>query len=111
MVMEGLIEHDGIDVWALISARFAPITGVLRRAFGCWHLQMSLPFTRDNETYRTCISCGARRRFDLDQWAMVGDFYHPQRQPRFPRERAPTGLKVRVQINQLNGERTICHCK
>ena len=79
--MEALIEHDGMDIWALISARFAPITGILRRAFGCWHHQMSLPFTRDNDTYRTCVSCGARRRFDLDQWAMVGDFYHPQRQP------------------------------
>jgi len=81
LVMEALIEHDGMDIWALISARFTPIIGILRRAFGCWHLQMSLPFTRDNETYRTCVSCGARRRFDLAQWAMVGDFYHPQRQP------------------------------
>jgi len=81
LVVQALIEHDGMDMWALMSARFAPITGVLRRAFGCWHLQMSLPFTRDNETYRTCVSCGARRCFDLDQWAMVGDFYHPQRQP------------------------------
>lgn len=79
--MEALIERDGVDMWALKSARFAPITGVLRRAFGCWHLQMSLPFTRDTETYRTCVSCGARRRFDLDEWAMVGDFYHPQSQP------------------------------
>jgi hypothetical protein len=42
LVMEALIEHDGMDVWALISARFAPIPGVVRRAFGCWHLQMSL---------------------------------------------------------------------
>ena len=75
--MEALIEQDGIDVGAFISVRFAPITGVLRRAFGCWHLQMSLPFTRDNETYRTCVDCGARRRFDLDRWAMVGDFYRP----------------------------------
>jgi len=79
--MEALIEHESIDVWIPISTRLALITGVLRRAFGCWHLQMSLPFTRDNETYRTCVSCGARRRFDLDQWAMVGAFYHPQRQP------------------------------
>ena len=78
--MEALIEQDGMDVSALISARIAPVTGVLRRVFGCWHLQMSLPFTRDNETYRTCVNCGARRRFDLERWAMVGDFYHPQRQ-------------------------------
>jgi hypothetical protein len=79
LVMEALIEHDGINVWTLVSAQLAPINGLLRRAFGCWHLQMSLPFTRDHETYRTCVSCGARRCFDLDQWAMVGDFYHPQR--------------------------------
>ena len=79
LVMEALIERDGIDLWTVISARFGVITGVLRRAFGCWHLRMSLPFTRDNETYRTCVSCGARRRFDLDQWAMVGAFYHPRR--------------------------------
>lgn len=79
LVMEALIEHDGMALWTAISARFGVITGALRRAFGCWHLRMSLPFTRDNETYRTCVSCGARRRFDLDQWAMVGAFYHPRR--------------------------------
>ena len=79
LVMEALIEHDGMDSWTVISARFRAITGVLRRGFGCWHLQLSLPFTRDNETYRTCVRCGARRRFDLDQWAMVGAFYHPRR--------------------------------
>ena len=79
--MEALIEQEGVDVWAFRSVRFAQITGVLRRIFGCWHLQMSLPFTRDNDTYRTCISCGARRRFDLERWAMVGDFYHAPRQP------------------------------
>jgi len=83
LVMEALIEHDGMDMWALISARLALIIGVLRRAFGCWHLKMSLPFTRGNETYRTCVSCGARRRFDLDQWAMVGAFYHPRRPAAF----------------------------
>ena len=79
--MEAFIEQDGIDVWSFFSVPFAWISGVLRRAFGCWHLQMSLPFTRDNETYRTCVSCGARRRFDLQRWAMVGDFYRPERRP------------------------------
>lgn len=37
--MEAVIEHDGIDVWVVISTRLALITGVLRRAFGCWHLR------------------------------------------------------------------------
>lgn len=49
----------------------------LRRVFGCWHRKVSLPFTRGAETYQTCVNCGARRRFDLDQWTIVGGFYYP----------------------------------
>ncbi len=78
--MEAIVEQSGMDAWAIISDWFAQIKNILRRAFGCWHLEMSLPFTRDHETYRTCVTCGARRRFDLEQWTMVGAFYHPQRQ-------------------------------
>lgn len=77
-VMEHVVVQAGIDTWALISERFAQLTKVLRRLFGCWHRKLSLPFTRGNETYQTCVTCGARRRFDLDQWITVGDFYYPE---------------------------------
>lgn len=50
----------------------------LRRVFGCWHRKLSLPFTRGAETYQTCVTCGARRRFDLDQWTTIGGFYYPE---------------------------------
>ena len=78
--MEAVVEQAGVDAGTFISDQFAKVNNVLRRAFGCWHLELSLPFTRDNETYRTCVTCGARRRFDLEQWTTVGAFYRPQRQ-------------------------------
>lgn len=48
----------------------------LVRLFGCWHGEMSRPFTRDNETYRVCMDCGARRDFDPLRWEMVGGYYY-----------------------------------
>jgi hypothetical protein len=47
----------------------------LTRLFGCWHQNMSRPFTRGRETYRVCLGCGARRRFDLERWEMNGAYY------------------------------------
>jgi hypothetical protein len=46
--------------------------------FGCWHLQkLGAPFTRDNETYRTCMRCGARRQFDVERSKHIGSYYYP----------------------------------
>lgn len=75
--MEQAVEQAGLDMWALISVRFAQINKGLRRLFGCWHRQLSLPFTRGTDSYRTCVICGARRRFDVDQWTTVEGFYYP----------------------------------
>ena len=67
-----------IDTWGLISERLARIKTSVQRLFGCSHVKLSLPFTRGADTYRTCVTCGARRRFDLHKWPMVGDFYYPR---------------------------------
>ena len=75
--MEQVVEQAGIGIRTSILDRFEKIENGLSRMFGCWHLKMSLPFTRGTDTYRTCVTCGARRRFDLDQWTMVGGFYYP----------------------------------
>lgn len=75
--MEAVIVQVGSDLSVIISDVVARMDNALTGIFGCWHRQLSLPFTRGNETYRTCVNCGARRRFDLDQWTMVGDFYRP----------------------------------
>lgn len=43
--------------------------------FGCRHREMSRPFSRHGETYRVCIGCGARRRFDEATWNSSGSYY------------------------------------
>jgi len=76
--MEGIVERRSLETWTFKSARLPQMRNAVKRVFGCWHLKLSLPFTRGDETYQTCISCGARRRFDLDRWASVGGFYYPK---------------------------------
>jgi len=51
--------------------------GLLGTIFGCWHRRLSRPITTDNETYQTCLECGARRRFDYGTFRSFGRFYYP----------------------------------
>ncbi len=46
------------------------------RVFGCWHREMSRPFTLGGQSYRACLDCGARRAFDTVNWKMVGAYYY-----------------------------------
>jgi hypothetical protein len=48
----------------------------LTRLFGCWHQEMSRPFTLGGGSYRVCLECGAHRRFNLQVWEMIGPFYY-----------------------------------
>lgn len=48
----------------------------LTRIFGCWHREMSRPFTLQSESYRVCLECGAHRHFDTQTWEMTGPFYY-----------------------------------
>jgi hypothetical protein len=77
--MEAIVERATLKSWPFEAGRLVQIRNVVKRVFGCWHLNLSLPFTRAGETYQTCISCGARRRYDLDQWTSAGGFYYPER--------------------------------
>ena len=74
--MEVALQQTRVDQSGFITGRISGVNNAFRRLLGCWHRHMSLPFTRGNETYRTCVDCGARRRFDLEQWTMIGAFYH-----------------------------------
>ncbi len=61
-------------------ASFAPISMPIYRLmniFRCRHAKMGSPFTRDNETYCTCMNCGARRQFNVKRGKMAGTFYYP----------------------------------
>ncbi len=43
--------------------------------FGCQHKEMSRPFSRQGESYRVCLACGARRQFIESTWETSGPFY------------------------------------
>jgi len=77
--MEAVVKRAGTDLSAAVPDLIRKMRRATTRIFGCWHLNMSRPFSRGNESYRTCIACGARRRFDLERWEMVGSFYYPER--------------------------------
>ena len=49
---------------------------LLASLFGCWHRDVSRPFTRHGQTYRTCLGCGAHKRFDLAKWEDRGGFFY-----------------------------------
>jgi hypothetical protein len=51
--------------------------GIFVRWFGCWHKRLGRPVTRDRVTFRSCIECGARRRFDTERFQSLGPFYYP----------------------------------
>jgi hypothetical protein len=48
----------------------------LTRLFGCRHRNMSPPFTGGEETYRSCMRCGARRLFNVGRGKMTGAYYY-----------------------------------
>lgn len=56
------------------------IGSLVARMFGCRHAEMSRPFSRDGRAYRSCLSCGAQRQFNLGNWQMQGSFYYGQPQ-------------------------------
>lgn len=67
-----------------ISVRsfLAKIAGLITRLLGCWHREMSRPFSHNGQAYRSCLTCGAQRRFNLKDWQMHGDYYFSRPQVR-----------------------------
>ena len=72
---------------------FEDLTYFANRLTSCWHLRMSRPFTRESETYRTCLRCGMRRRFDQERWRSTGRFYSS------PIEGKPGLVKLRKRVH------------
>lgn len=60
---------------------FGKKIGMVASLFGCRHQNLSRPFTRDDISYRTCLSCGARKRFDPDKLVTHRAFYYPPEIP------------------------------
>lgn len=56
---------------------FGDKIGIFGKIFGCWHKELSRPFTAKRSSYRACLDCGARKRFDSDSLRTIGPFYYP----------------------------------
>lgn len=51
--------------------------GFFGKLFGCWHKDLSRPFTGKNFSYRVCLDCGARKEFDAESLRTFGPYYYP----------------------------------
>jgi hypothetical protein len=71
----GSFENYSQDTGKRLAGVTAVIAHLVSDLFGCQHREMSRPFSRQGETYRVCISCGARRHFDEKNWHSSGRHY------------------------------------
>jgi hypothetical protein len=51
--------------------------GLIASLFGCWHKRLTRPFTSDKDSYMACVECGARRKFDAQNFKTSRAFYYP----------------------------------
>jgi hypothetical protein len=78
-VMQAILEQNHIskNINNRTKGVFGEKISVLGKVFGCWHRDLTRPFTAGNVSYRACTECGARRRFDEKSFKTYGSFYHP----------------------------------
>jgi hypothetical protein len=77
--MQAVLEQNYIAD-ALInrtSDAFGTKIGIIAKVFGCWHRELSRPFTAQNKSYRACLHCGARKHFDTQTLETYGSFHYP----------------------------------
>ncbi|MEZ5426749.1 MAG: hypothetical protein R2747_10815 [Pyrinomonadaceae bacterium] len=77
--MQGVLDQNYIAE-AIINrtnGAFGKRIGFFTRLFGCWHKQLTRPFTNRNASYRACLHCGARKEFDTENLKTFGPFYYP----------------------------------
>ena len=67
--MEAVVEQAGKDLSAVVPDLVNKVSRAAGRIFGCWHVNMSRPFSRGNETYRTCVALGAGSIWSSGKWS------------------------------------------
>ncbi len=76
----GTLEHYSHSERTTLGTVFSRMASRVGEIFGCQHKQMSRPFSRQGETYRVCINCGARRTFDATTWkSSARPYFKPAR--------------------------------
>ena len=77
--MQAILEQNYIakQINDKTESQFGEKIGIFAALFGCWHQNLSRPFTNGKESYRTCLHCGARQKFDAEQMKTTKSFYYP----------------------------------
>ena len=77
--MQGILEQNLIAERVLdrTNSSFGPKIGLVAKLFGCWHKELTRPFTTKKGSYRSCLDCGARAEFDTESFKTLGTFYYP----------------------------------
>lgn len=78
-IMQAVLEQNYIAKKVNNKAEgvFGAKIGIFASLFGCWHKQLSRPFTHGKESYRACLHCGARQKFDAEKMKTTRKFYYP----------------------------------
>lgn len=77
--MQGILEQNTIAA-SLINRTRGSVgekIGLMASLFGCWHKRLTRPIADKNMSYRACLDCGARKRFDTEEFRTSGPFYYP----------------------------------
>jgi len=77
--MQAVLEQNTIAE-AIIDrtkGEFGGKIGLFVKLFGCWHKQLSRPFTKRNVSYRACLHCGARRGYNTQTLKTFGPYHYP----------------------------------
>ena len=77
--MQGILEQNSIAASVINRTRgsFGEKIGFMASVFGCWHKRLTRPFTEKRVSYRACVDCGARKKFNTEEFRTVGPFYYP----------------------------------
>lgn len=77
--MEATLDQRRIaeSVLEKTDGSFGSRIGFLGKLFGCWHKNLSRPFTNRRASYRACLDCGARKEFNTETLSTSGPFYYP----------------------------------
>jgi hypothetical protein len=77
--MQGILEQNTIATSIINRTRgsLGERIGMIASLFGCWHKRLTRPISDKNISYRACLDCGARRKFDTEDFRTSGPFYYP----------------------------------
>jgi len=78
-IMQSVLEQNRIAASLVNRTRgsFGEKIGFMASIFGCWHKRLTRPISDRSGSYRACLECGARKKFDTEDFRTSGPFYYP----------------------------------